>query len=117
MTVKFSNHVAFLQMRIFRGRSGDDFVNNDFARGRGLGRLWDPHLNAEIAADDPAFLQQTFQRVADGVRRNGKTDPLRTAAPRNDRCVNADDFTAEVNERPTTVARVDRGARLDQIAE
>src|SRR4029077_5900539 len=102
-------------MRIFRRRSGNDFIHhNGFAwRWRRLPRLRNAHLDSQISPDNPAFLEQTLERSSKSVGRNRKADSLRAAAARNDRSIDADDFTAQVDEGAAAVPRIDRGIRFD----
>ena len=74
-------------------------------------------FDPEIAANDPALFEQTLERHLHGVRRNREPDPLRAAAARDDRGVYPDHFAAKIDQRTAAVPRVDRGIRLQVIAE
>src|SRR5712691_10110774 len=92
VTIELANHVALLQLGFGCGRPWHDFIDNRPLRfSVTLPRLKRARENAEISANDSALLQQTLERSANGVRWNGKANPLRAAAARNDRSVNADD--------------------------
>src|ERR1700694_5130980 len=117
-TIELANHVALLQLCFGCGRSWHDFIDNRPLRfSVTLPRLKCARENAEISANDSALLQQTFERSANSVRWNGKANPLRTAAARNDRGVNANDFAAEVDQRAAAISGINGRIGLQQIAE
>ena len=64
----------------------------------------------------PCF-KQTLEGAADGMLAGiGETDALRTAAPGDDRGVNADDLALQIDQRSAAIPRINRGIRLQKIA-
>src|SRR5205085_12138793 len=80
-------------------------------------RLGWPRLNPEISPNDAPVFQQALEGGLHRVRWNREADPLRSATPRNDGRVDPDDFAAQIHQRPAAVSRIDRGVRLQVIAE
>src|SRR5204863_2610029 len=76
-----------------------------------------PRLNTEISANNAAVLEQTFQRRLDRIRRNSEPDSLRTAAARDNRRVDPDNFAAQIHQGSAAIARIDRRVGLEVTAE
>ncbi len=113
VAIELANHIAFLKMRVFRRRARNDFIDDHAVGGRGgLALLSHFHLHSEIAANDAALFQQTFQSRPHGVGRNCESHPGRRAAGGYDRGIYPDDFAAEIDQRATAVAGVNRGIGL-----
>src|SRR4029077_10608065 len=115
--IKPADKISFLQLCLFSWRTRYHCVNDHSFLRVGLAGPRHARLDAEIAANDAAIFQQTLQRRANGVGRYCKTDSLRAAAARNDRGVNANDFTAQIDEWPAAVAGMDARIRRQQIAK
>src|SRR5205807_5772187 len=114
--VEFLDHVARLEIGGSSRRIGHDLIDDDAFGLRGAWRK-STRLDAEVAVDDAALFEQTFESGMHGIRRNGKADPLIAAAPGIDRRVDADDLALEVDQRAAAVSWVDGGVRLEVIAE
>ena len=74
-----------------------------------------------MRADDMTVLDDLARDVGDERARDREPDPWgRTAAELGIGCRergDADDFSPDIDERPTAVPRIDRGARLDDIRQ
>src|SRR5205823_15081546 len=73
------------------------------------------HAHAQLAALDRAVLDELLHHAARHVRRNGEADADVAPAARQDRGVDSDQLTAQVYQRTTGVAGVDRGVGLDEV--
>ena len=95
MAVESQNDIARLHFRFGCGRSWYNVVYDYALLGSWrLSRLACTRLNSQVTANDAPVLQQTLERNAHSVGRDGKADSLRSTASRNNRSVNADHFAA-----------------------
>src|SRR4030095_10562716 len=118
MAVEFTNDVARLHAPLGCGRSGNYLRDShSFCVRAVFAGLQRSHLDTKVTANDPALLQQAFQRSADSIRWNREPDSLRAASGRGDRCVDPDHFATQVDQRSATVSRIDRGIGLNQITK
>src|SRR5438105_10954835 len=103
-------------MRVRRGLSWKNISHNHPVLVRQVLRA---HLclDSEVTPDNTPLLEQAFERDFHRVRWNSEADPLRTAGARNDRSINSDHFTIEVNQRSAAVSRIDSGVGLQKITE
>src|SRR5690606_17096158 len=73
--------------------------------------------DAEIAADDPAVLDQLLHDAADEIHRDREADSLGRASPAalGHGGVDADELAAGVDERASGISDIDRRVGLDEI--
>src|SRR4029077_17096571 len=71
--------------------------------------------DADAAALHFAKTQDLLHDLARHVDRHGKADPDIAAARRQDRGVDPDTLSAQVDERAPRIARVDRRVGLDEV--
>src|SRR5207302_3952563 len=117
-SVELANEIARLQACLLCRRSGEYFAHSHTSCVRVVSAtLRRSRLDPEIPANDASLFQQTFQRTANCVRRNRETQALRSAGGRGDRRVNADHFTAEIDQGTTAVTRINCCIGLQQISE
>src|SRR5690242_14646662 len=64
---------------------------------------------------DLAFLDELRADPLRQTRRNREADALEAAARRVDGCVDADYFALQIHQRPTAIARINRGIRLNEF--
>src|SRR5690606_37670081 len=112
-TVEFNDHVADLDAGLFR-RTVFGHVGHQralaFFHAEALGDLGRHFLDqhAQITAHDFALAAQLRQQLLYEIDRNSEADADITAGAAEDRRVDADDFAAQIEERPAGIARIDR---------
>src|SRR5690606_35644990 len=80
----------------------------------GVRRIHLRDLDAEHRAANAAITQEVVQHLTSERDRNGKAVTGERARTRGDRVVDANHLTADVHQRTTRVAGVDRGVRLNE---
>src|ERR1017187_2557925 len=121
LAVEFQNDVALQQAAALRRAVGADVAYQRAMRlflAEGLG-----HGRRDVLRDDPQISARHFPVLADlvhdgagQVHRNGEADALIAfGTVREDGGIDADQFTAIVDQRSTGVAGVDRRVGLDEI--
>ncbi len=119
--VKLHNDVSPLQARpssrsvIFQGLN----LNSRFGRKLEMAHSApaDGHIGAgkpEVSTAHAAVLEQLRDNPFCGVDRGRETDSLRK---RDDRSIDADNFAARVDQRPSGVAGIERGVGLNHIID
>src|SRR5690606_23156622 len=71
--------------------------------------------HAQITAHDFALAAQLRQQLLYEIDRNSEADADITAGAAEDRRVDADDFAAQIEERPAGIARIDRRVGLNEV--
>ena len=119
MAVEFHDHVAGLDAGGLGRALVVDARHQRAARrldaeavGDVVGDLLDAH--AEPAAPGLAVLPQLIEHRHRGVGRHGKADADRAARRRDDRGIDADDFTVEIEQRAAGIAAIDGGVGLNR---
>ena len=122
--VVFHDDIAGLQSGGFCRRTFDD-VDDEAAMifgvtvGLANPRIERMHVDAEEAMHGTAFFEDLLERFTDIVGGDGEADTLETGiffVGRKNGYVNADDFTLEVDQGSSRVARIDGSIGLEKIA-
>src|SRR5580704_7227373 len=105
--------------RSVAGGEPTDFDTGDRleARGRGVIRIDVGNRDAQHGATNLAVLDEVIHHALGERDRNGEAIARVVASGAGDRAVDADDFTADVDQRAAGVAGVDRRIRLNEVRD
>ena len=122
LAAKLDHNVAAQHAGLGRRRLGLHFSNQNAtfaASPQRLPQVGGQRLNADpqVTPHHPAFFEQAFHDGLHHVGRNGKADTLTATRRRGDRSVDADQLAAQIHQRATRIARVNRRVGLDEVFE
>ena len=120
LAVEFGYKIAKLDPGLFCGRVGHDIVHQNALLAGQIKKWGDAgvnilHMNAQIAARDPAAADEAFHDVAGEIDGHGETDAFISHGIAFDHRVDADEPALGIHQRAAGISRIDRRVGLDEI--